>query len=195
MKKLYFITHPEVHIDPDVPAPQWSLSDRGKARMRQMTQQPWVQEIGAIYSSNEQKAIDGAEILADALGMSFTQWEALGEINRSATGYLPFDEFMDVYAEFLGNPTMSVRGWEVLVDAQRRIVDAIQTVVADAEGVNGDIAIVAHGVVGLLYFCHIKGCPVSKEEEHPKAASGGNYFCVDVEGRTLLEEWTPIDPE
>ena len=195
MKYLNFITHPQVVINPDVPAPQWPLSDLGRERMRQLSQQPWTQEIGSIYSSREQKAIDGAGILADALGLSFTKMEALGEIDRASTGYLPFDEFMGVYAEFLANPTSSVRGWEVLVDAQQRIIEAIDTVVDDAKGVDGHIAVVAHGVVGLLYLCHIKGCPVSQEQEHPNAAGGGNYFCVNVDNGVLLRDWQPIDLE
>lgn len=203
MQKLYFITHPEVVIDPEVPATQWPLSVQGKERMRQLSKQPWMQNIGAIYSSCEQKSIDGAAILADGLKLSFTKLEALGEIDRSATGYLPFDEFMNVYAEFLANPTVSVRGWEISVNAQQRIINAIQAVVEetkvnyvtinDNHSIRGDIAIISHGVVGLLYLCHIKGCPVSKEQEHPAAANGGNYFCVDVENQVLINDWMPID--
>lgn len=193
MKKLYFITHPEVIIEPDVPAPQWALSEQGKARMGRMLRQPWIPQIGAIYSSCEQKTVDGAGILADARDLSFTRMETLGEIDRSATGYLPFDEFMGVYAEFLANPMVSVRGWEIGVVAQQRIINAIMAVVDDAKDVAGEIAVVSHGVVGLLYLCHIKGCPISKEHEHPKAAGGGNYFCVDVEKCELVTDWTPID--
>lgn len=32
-RHLYFITHPNVLIDPTVPVPQWPLSERGLARM------------------------------------------------------------------------------------------------------------------------------------------------------------------
>ena len=61
---VYFITHPEVVVDPKVPVPDWPLSERGLARMRKLLSQPWVPGVGAVYSSTEQKAIDGAEILS-----------------------------------------------------------------------------------------------------------------------------------
>ena len=65
MKLAYLITHPDVIVDPNVPVPQWPLSARGRERMQQMLYQPWVATITAVYSSAEQKAIDGAHILAE----------------------------------------------------------------------------------------------------------------------------------
>lgn len=86
VRLIYFITHPNVKIDPAVPVPQWPLSERGRERMEIGLRQPWVPELKAIYSSTEQKAIDGAELLAKHLGLEFTQREALGENDRSALG-------------------------------------------------------------------------------------------------------------
>ena len=34
MSVVYFITHPDVLIDPAVPVPEWPLSPRGRARMQ-----------------------------------------------------------------------------------------------------------------------------------------------------------------
>ena len=36
MSLVYFITHPDVVIDPDVPVPQWPLSAQGKERMKKI---------------------------------------------------------------------------------------------------------------------------------------------------------------
>lgn len=36
MSLVYFITHPDVVIDPNVRVPQWPLSARGKERMKKM---------------------------------------------------------------------------------------------------------------------------------------------------------------
>ena len=69
MKTVYFITHPEVVINPSVPVPQWPLSAQGLARMRRLLRQPWVAQITAVYCSTEQKAIDGAALLAAHLGL------------------------------------------------------------------------------------------------------------------------------
>ena len=123
---MYFITHPNVVISRDVPVPRWPLSELGKQRMRAGLRQPWVREIGAIYCSTEQKAIDGAEILAQHLGLGFTQIAELGENDRSATGFLPPDEFERVADQFFAWPDKSVRGWERAIDAQARVVRAVE---------------------------------------------------------------------
>ena len=48
-----------------------------------MLRQPWIGGIRAIYSSPEQKAVGGAEILAQHLGLPFTPVAELGEVDRS----------------------------------------------------------------------------------------------------------------
>ena len=56
MKTVYVITHPEVVIDPKVPVPRWPLSEKGIARMRGLLHAPWIKNVTAVYSSEEQKA-------------------------------------------------------------------------------------------------------------------------------------------
>ena len=73
MRTFYLITHPNVVISRDVPVPRWPLSDLGKQRMRAGLRQPWIRDVTAIYCSTEQKAIDGAEILAQHLSIGFSQ--------------------------------------------------------------------------------------------------------------------------
>jgi hypothetical protein len=62
---VHFITHPEVVIDPTIPAPQWPLSAEGKRRIGLMLRQSWIVGIRAIFSSSERKAIDGPEFWLD----------------------------------------------------------------------------------------------------------------------------------
>jgi broad specificity phosphatase PhoE len=151
MRSVYFITHPDVVIDPAVPVPQWPLSPRGKERMKELLTQPWMDSISSIYCSTEQKAIDGAEVLARHLTIGYEMIEELGEIDRSATGYLPKEEHAATAEAFFTHPEMSVRGWEKAVDAQRRIVRAVERVIEGDRG-EGNIAIVSHGGVGTLYL-------------------------------------------
>ena len=89
MGLVYVTTHPDVTIDSAVPVPRWPLSARGRVRMKRLVAQPWIEGISAICCSTEQKAVDGAEILARYLGIGYEMVEELGEIDRSATGYLP----------------------------------------------------------------------------------------------------------
>jgi hypothetical protein len=48
---VFFITHPDVAIDPGVPVPDWPLNERGRARMYAITTQPaFGQEGWAAFS-------------------------------------------------------------------------------------------------------------------------------------------------
>ena len=191
VRLIYFITHPNVKIDPAVPVPQWPLSERGRERMEIGLRQPWVPELTAIYSSTEQKAIDGAELLAKHLGLEFTQREALGENDRSATGFLPPDEFEKMADAFFGNPNLSVRGWERAIDAQARIVQAVEALIA-ADPTDGPIAIVSHGAVGTLLYCHLVGKAIDRRWDQPPNG-GGNYFAFTLEPRAAHFHWKGLD--
>ena len=130
--RLFFITHPEVVIEPEVPVPEWSLSAQGWLRMRACLQQPWVAGLKSLWSSTERKAKDGAAVLAAHLELEVHERENLGENDRSATGFLPPEEFQQVADQFFANPSESVRGWETAADAQARIVQAVEDVDAAA---------------------------------------------------------------
>ena len=191
MRLVYFITHPEVVIDPGVPVPKWPLSHQGRERMKKLLVQPWIDSISAVYCSTEQKAIDGAEILAGHLSIGYGMDEGLGEIDRSATGYLPQQEHAATAELFFSRPERSIRGWETACDAQRRIAAAVEEVIEGDKG-KGNIAIVSHGGVGTLHLCQLKGCPISWEERQP-GGSGGNYYCFEAQSKTLVHGWRSID--
>lgn len=188
--QVHFLTHPEVLIDPLVPIPDWPLSPRGLSRARAMLGQPWVGDIRAVFASTERKARDMAEILAGHLGLAFTSFEELGENDRSATGYLPPPEFEATADAFFAQPETSIRGWERAVDAQARIVAAVTRVLASAPA--GDLAIVAHGGVGALLLCHLKGVPIRRAEDQP-GQGGGQGFRFTRDGWHLWEGWRPIE--
>jgi broad specificity phosphatase PhoE len=112
MPSGYFITHPDVIIDPAKPIERWALSPRGRERMRALLGQPWLRQVGCVLSSSEQKAIDGAEILLSAIAVPHRVVSELGEFDRSSTGLLLPDEFLSLVDEFFRWPERSIRGWE-----------------------------------------------------------------------------------
>lgn len=189
-RRVYVITHPDVVVDPSIPVPRWPLSPRGLERMRKLLERAWVREVGAVWSSDEQKAIDGAVVLADHLGLAPRQREDLGENDRSSTGFLVEKEFQATADEFFARPDESVRGWERAADAQARIAGAIDAVAAGETA--AAIAVVTHGGVASLLLCRLLGEPISRRNEQPGRA-GGNYFCFEWPSHRLLEGWTPID--
>lgn len=191
MTVIHFITHPEVSIDAAVPVPDWPLSPVGSRRMQAAMRQPWLAAVRSVFCSAERKAMDAAAVVANHLGLRRIVVEALGENDRSATGYLPKGEFEAVADAFFAQPDDSVRGWERARDAQRRIVDAVERAISMSVA-DGDVAIVSHGGVGTLFLCHLKGVAISRSEDQP-GEGGGNFFSFDAADRHLLSEWRPIE--
>ncbi len=188
MRRLIFITHGEVEIDPDVAVEQWGLNAIGRARHQAFCANDVVRDVAVVYSSAEQKALDGAEILAR--GLRHEVLHDLHENDRTATGYLPKKEFEHTADLFFTHPTESIRGWERAVDAQARVVAALHEV-ATRES-TGDIAVVAHGGVGALALCHFSGAAIDRSWGQP-GDGGGNYFVLNLKDWQVAQGWTPID--
>ncbi len=192
-RRWVFVSHPNVVVDPAVPVPRWPLSARGRERMRAGLRQPWVREITALHCSTEQKALDTALILAEHLGLPVARHEDLGENDRSATGFLPPPEFERTADAFFAHPEASVRGWERALDAQRRIVAAVQRL-ARLDNGPGAVGIVSHGAVGTLLHCHLAGRPISRQWDQPPNG-GGNWYAFTLAPPSVDGPWRPIDED
>lgn len=191
MKSVYVITHPDVVIDPNVPVPNWSLSAKGLQRMEHLLDQPWLKTVTAVYSSDEQKAIDGAKILADELGLSVIEQNGLEEVDRSSTGYLPLEQH-DFNAELLfKHPADSVDGWETAEHAQKRMVSAVDKLIQDDQTA-GSLVIVTHGAVGSFLMSHLRKAPITIADS-PQVSGGGGIFSFDSETKIILSDWQNID--
>lgn len=188
MTALRYISHPNVVQDPDVPVPQWGLSPLGVERAHAMAAQPWAATIGRVVSSPETKARQAAEILAEALGLDVEVRTDSGEIDRSATGFLPAEEHEAVSEAFFADPETSIRGWERAVDAQARVHAALVDLLLDPG--DADVAVVGHGAVGTLWYCHLNGERIERRHDQP---GQGHYFSVDLASGSVLHTWRPID--
>ena len=190
-RSLYFISHPNVVVDPSLAIPRWPLSETGRARMTAGLRQPWVLGVSSIYASPEQKAADSATILAAHLSIGFVCIEELSENDRSSTGFLPLAEFESVANQFFASPELSIRGWERAIDAQSRIVNAVRRITHDDQ-TNGSIAIVSHGAVGTLLYCFLTGQQISRRwDQAPNG--GGNFFPFTIEPPAASAWWSAID--
>ena len=193
MPAVFFITHPDVAIDRSVPVPDWPLNERGRARLRGLLTTPWMRGVRQIFASDERKARDAAQILAEGLGIEgYTVVDGLSENDRSATGYLPQQEFEATVDAFFAQPQTSVRGWEPAAAAQARIIRAIEQIASQVFG-NGDLAVIGHGGTGTLLYCHLAGVPIDRRYDQP-ATNGGNWFAFDQATQKLLfDGWGSID--
>ncbi|MBX4889257.1 histidine phosphatase family protein [Rhizobium bangladeshense] len=185
-----YITHPQVKIDPQVPVPKWGLSDIGAERARKAASRDWAKRLTRIISSDETKAIETAEILAEASGTKIEIVDAMHENDRSATGFLPPPQFEEAANWFFANPEESFKGWERAIDAQARIVAAVKAVLATHDTAS-PIAFVGHGGVGTLLKCHLAGRPISRDRDQP--GGGGNLYAFSLADVSLTCDWTPIE--
>ena len=190
MATVFYLTHPQVAIDPAVPVPRWGLSALGRSRAASAAAAGWARGIARIVASEETKAIETAAIVAAALGLVSETRPELHENDRSATGFLPPPEFEAVADRFFAEPNLSVRGWERAVDAQERIVAAVDAVLAEP-GPPGDLLLVGHGGVGTLLYCRLAGLAIDRRHDQP--AGGGNVFAFDRAGRAVRWGWRPAD--
>ena len=184
-----YITHPQVLVDPAVPVPEWSLSGRGRERAMCAASADWARRIGRFLASTERKAIETAEILA-AGRIAIETDPAMGENDRSATGFLPPDAFEAAADRFFAHPQESFRGWERAVDAQARIVAAVERVLARHDPAI-PLAFVGHGGVGTLLKCHLAGRPIRRDGDQP--LGGGNLFAFRLADRAVTCDWTPME--
>jgi broad specificity phosphatase PhoE len=185
-----FLTHPEVVIDPSVPIESWGLTDAGRRRALAAVPSVRLPRSGRIVSSAERKAVETADLLARALGTTTTADALLGEIDRSATGYLEPAEFEEVVDAFFACPTESVRGWERAVDAQARIVGAVRRLAADS----GELTIVSHGAVGALLLADLQRVPITRALDQPGM---GSVFSFDATTWRAHGGWqrVPLDSD
>jgi broad specificity phosphatase PhoE len=185
-----YVTHPQVMIDPEIPVPKWGLSALGRQRTEIAAIQPWARSLGRIVSSDETKAIATAEILARPCGIKVEIGDDMGENDRSATGFLVPTEFEKAANWFFAHPHESFCGWERAIDAQARIVAAVDKVLADHDP-NLPIAFVGHGGVGTLLKCHLAGTPISRDGD--QKGGGGNLYAFRLADRRLLCDWEAMD--
>lgn len=191
MAYALYISHPQVQIDPDVPVPQWGLTARGRERTQGFASAVLVKSLTRIVSSDETKAVETAGILAEALGLTPEVAEGLGEIDRSVPGYVPADRFEELANLCFSKPDELAEGWERAVDAQSRVVRAVEAVLVGHD-VSKPIAIVGHGGVGTLLKSHLAHRPISRAGDQPPG-TGGNAYMIRLSDRLLLGDWMPFE--
>ncbi|MEM6652633.1 MAG: histidine phosphatase family protein [Pseudomonadota bacterium] len=184
-----YLTHPQVLIDPSVPVPDWGLSQAGLKRALAFKKSSILKDTKSVFSSGERKARETADILALEIGVEVVIRERTHENDRSATGFLKPSEFETIADQFFAMPNESVRGWEKAADAQSRIVEEAEQIFRDAP--EGDILMVGHGGVGTLLLCYFSGYDIDRK--HDQVGGGGNLFALDLETRSVVHSWLPME--
>lgn len=194
MPTARYLSHPQVLIDPNKDVPKWGLSEIGQERVRQLTERITKESILSdtkyVVSSNETKALETAQPIADILRCDLLVCPLMHENNRSATGFLKPDEFEKVADQFFAEPHVSARGWETAQDAQARILQQVNENL-DVDD-RGDILFVGHGGVGTLLYCALSGNEIDRRFDQGPGG-GGNYFSFDIKTKKALHGWQAME--
>lgn len=188
-QRIRYLSHPEVAVDPATPVPDWSLSATGHQRVQGLTGAAALERTAVVISSAERKALDTAKPLAEALSCPLEIRPRMHENDRSATGFLPPQEFEQVADQFFAQPDTSIRGWETARDAQARIVQEIADCLRQHP--EGDLLFTGHGGVGTLLYCHLAGLQISRG--HDQLAGGGCYLEWPRAQPGLIRGWQRLE--
>ncbi|HEY7343470.1 MAG TPA: histidine phosphatase family protein [Ktedonobacterales bacterium] len=157
MRRLFLIRHAAPAKNPAVPAREWALSATGRADAEQLAEMltPFAPAViipnvpAAIIASDELKARQTAQPLADRLDLTVEVMAGLHEHERRTVGYLDDETFQATMARFFAEPDALVFGEETANQALARFSRAVEDTLARHP--EGDIVIVTHGTVMSLF--------------------------------------------
>ena len=153
MAKLILIKHAPPQQEPGVSSHDWKLSEAGRAKAATLAERLRPHAPRIVFSSDEPKAIETAEIVAAALNVPTEIVPDLHEHDRSNVPQMPTREFISSMAMFFKRRDELVLGRETAEHAQRRVTRAIDGIAA--QHAKDDIAIVTHGTVLALYLAPV----------------------------------------
>jgi broad specificity phosphatase PhoE len=187
MQKLILIKHAEPQKDPALPPDQWGLSDEGRRRCGVLAERIAPLEPRVIVTSEEPKAVETGQILAERIGVATRPAAGLQEHDRHNVPLMAPREFISYIELFFRRPSELVLGEETAEQAEGRIVNAIDAVLATERqqtGGEATIAIVTHGTVLSLFLA-------AKARQDPfrlwRSMGLPSYAVLSLPGWELLE--------
>ena len=182
MKYLILVKHSLPEVREDIPAREWTLSEEGRTRARELAGKLFSYQPEIMVSSVEPKARETASILAENLGLEFQEVAGLHEHDRSGAPYYSKNEFQTLVQEFFAKPAELIFGNETANSALGRFRQAVDVVLNSYS--NKNIVVVTHGTVISLYVSWLTGCDgyvLWQELGLP------SFVVLDIQSKTLIE--------
>jgi broad specificity phosphatase PhoE len=154
MRTLILIKHASPQVIPGTPPETWKLSDQGRQACQRLAEALRARAPGVIVSSVEPKAVETAEIVAQALAVPSHTAAGLHEHDRSNVPHMRSAEFISSMELFFRKPGELVLGKETANAALDRFEQAVKAVL-DQHTSHDTVAIVSHGtVIAMLLAKH-----------------------------------------
>jgi len=182
MRPVYLIRHASPNVQPNVPAADWTLSDRGIAEAERLAEEAQSWDLRALYTSAESKAKATALIIGDACGLDAGVVQGIEEL-RFDEWIGNADAFSAAVRSILEQPDTSMRGAERASAAAIRFADAMRIV----EQGELPAAVVSHGRVMTAYLgrvLHLED-PFALWRSIPMPG----WALLDLDGPQLVEEF------
>jgi broad specificity phosphatase PhoE len=145
MRKLILVKHCPPEVVPDVPSERWHLSEKGRAPAIPLAEALRPHAPTVIVSSEEPKAAETAQLIANRLNVSWHPAPGLHEHDRSNVPHMRSGEFISLMELFFRKPGEHVLGRETADQARARFQSAVDHVLDKHP--DGNVAVVSHGTV------------------------------------------------
>lgn len=122
---LILIRHAAPAQDPNVPPPQWPLSDEGRTAARALAAKLKHLAPAAVVSSPEIKVLETVQILTEGFGLEVATDPAFAELHRPNWPFSDTATFEARVACLLENPHLSIEGAEPAGEAAARFSEGL----------------------------------------------------------------------
>jgi len=157
MNFLILVRHSLPVAVPGEPPATWHLSDEGRQRCLTLAKHLADYDPGLIITSQEVKAIETCEILAQRLGIPCLAADGLHEHVRKPAKSFAKDSFERSVKKFFTYPDELVFGEETANQIYARFYQAVTSLLELYP--DERLAIVSHGTVISLFICRENGIP------------------------------------
>jgi broad specificity phosphatase PhoE len=149
-RKLILVKHASPFVMPATPPQRWKLSDKGRESCVPLAEALQAHAPAVIVSSDEPKAQETAQLVAEHLKLASETAEGLHEHDRSNVPHMRSGEFISHIELFFRRPRELVLGRETAEQATQRFDGAVEEVLKKHP--SGSVAIVSHGTVIALFI-------------------------------------------
>jgi broad specificity phosphatase PhoE len=144
--RLYLIRH-ALTLPTVFDSHLWPLSQEGEAQASALAEAPLWEEVSAVYSSTESKALATVRPASATHGLEIEEDERLREARRPARWIKDYEDAVRRYLEHPGNP---VEEWESAPDVRARMVECIGEI--STRHPEKSVAVCGHGLALTLYL-------------------------------------------